>query len=237
MHVILRLLQSRSVHLSAKLTQIHPVLGWHMACLQPPLEQAPTGIWHCPMCPPLPPKIQTEFRSKIHITANQGLPSNFQPIHTASVVSTSYSHKPRMRTTTSRKGKGKAIFMDESEIKSPLTRRQHHPKRNSKVKVRTREKEEESELDPTPRTAKRMKLMGAIEQVNPSPSILGMLHQQPVPTVKMMPNPTPSKPAQPTTMKLPVQSNTQIKQPNAQRAGAIGETLVSVYVLDHASSA
>lgn len=25
--------------------------GWHMDCLQPPLEEAPPGTWHCPMCP------------------------------------------------------------------------------------------------------------------------------------------------------------------------------------------
>ncbi|KAF8134977.1 hypothetical protein EV363DRAFT_1160142 [Boletus edulis] len=27
--------------------------GWHMDCLQPPLEEEPPGQWHCPMCPPL----------------------------------------------------------------------------------------------------------------------------------------------------------------------------------------
>ncbi|OAX37996.1 hypothetical protein K503DRAFT_857010 [Rhizopogon vinicolor AM-OR11-026] len=26
--------------------------GWHMDCMQPPLEEAPPGTWHCPMCPP-----------------------------------------------------------------------------------------------------------------------------------------------------------------------------------------
>ncbi|KAG1773526.1 hypothetical protein EDD22DRAFT_207464 [Suillus occidentalis] len=26
--------------------------GWHMDCMQPPLEETPPGTWHCPMCPP-----------------------------------------------------------------------------------------------------------------------------------------------------------------------------------------
>lgn len=35
-------------------------LGWHMDCLQPPLDEEPPGQWHCPLCPllnmhPLPP--------------------------------------------------------------------------------------------------------------------------------------------------------------------------------------
>ncbi|KAG9315248.1 acyl-CoA N-acyltransferase [Chiua virens] len=32
--------------------------GWHMDCLQPPLDEEPPGQWHCPLCPPfhfLPP--------------------------------------------------------------------------------------------------------------------------------------------------------------------------------------
>lgn len=24
--------------------------GWHMACLQPPLQRVPEGVWICPMC-------------------------------------------------------------------------------------------------------------------------------------------------------------------------------------------
>lgn len=27
--------------------------GWHMDCLRPPLDKAPPGQWHCPLCPPL----------------------------------------------------------------------------------------------------------------------------------------------------------------------------------------
>ena len=30
-----------------------PSIGWHMDCLQPPLEEEPPGRWHCPLCPPL----------------------------------------------------------------------------------------------------------------------------------------------------------------------------------------
>ncbi|KAI6039819.1 hypothetical protein EDC04DRAFT_2681670 [Pisolithus marmoratus] len=31
----------------------HTNTGWHMDCLQPPLEKAPPGQWHCPRCPPI----------------------------------------------------------------------------------------------------------------------------------------------------------------------------------------
>ncbi|KAL4062857.1 hypothetical protein J3A83DRAFT_4108049 [Scleroderma citrinum] len=35
--------------------------GWHMDCLNPPLEKAPPGQWHCPGCPTLePPLIQPD---------------------------------------------------------------------------------------------------------------------------------------------------------------------------------
>ena len=140
-----------------------------MDCLQPPLEGAPTGKWHCPMCPTLSlsdflqapplPEIQTEFHPDIRITADQESPSNFHPARASSVASTSHSHDPQTRSASSRKGKGKAIFTDESEIESPLTRRQHRSKNNSKGKARMSEtEEEEQDPDPTPRAVKRMKL-------------------------------------------------------------------------------
>ena len=140
-----------------------------MDCLQPPLEEAPTGKWHCPMCPPLPlpaffqPQLptvlQAESHPDIHNSADQGSPSNFQPFRASSVASTSYSHEPQTRAASSRKGKGKAIFTDESEIESPLTRRQRRTRNDSRGRVRGSEtEEEEPEIDSTPRAIKRMKL-------------------------------------------------------------------------------
>jgi len=140
-----------------------------MDCLQPPLEEAPTGKWHCPMCPPLhfpgffqpelPPELQADSHPDIHNTTDQGSPSNCQPIRASSVASTSYSREPQTRAASSRKGKGKAIFTDESEIESPLTRRQRRAKKDSRGRVRTSEtEEEEPEMDSTPRAIKRMKL-------------------------------------------------------------------------------
>lgn len=176
-YLILRLLRSRSAHLSAVPTQTHRILGWHMDCLKPPLEEAPTGKWHCPMCPPLPPpefpqpphEIQTELHPDIHIATDQDSPSNFQLARASSVTSTSYSHEPQTRAVSSRKGKGKAIFTDESEVESPLTRRQHRAKNNSKGNTRTSETEEEDpDLDPTPRAIKRMKLKLGIQPPPPS---------------------------------------------------------------------
>ena len=140
-----------------------------MDCLQPPLEEAPTGKWHCPMCPPpslpaffqsqIPHELQAESYPEIHQTTDHGSPSNFQPIRASSVASTSYSHEPQTRAANSRKGKGKAIFTDESEIESPLTRRQRRARMDSRGRVRTSEtEEEEPEIDSTPRAVKRMKL-------------------------------------------------------------------------------
>lgn len=150
--------------MSAVSNQTHWIIGWHMDCLQPPLEDAPTGKWHCPRCPPLsppdflhgppPPEI---FHPDVHITG-RGLPSKFRPIRASSVASTSYSHELQTRGASNRKGKGKAIFTDESEIESPLTRRQRRAKNNSKGKARMSEtEEEEPERDFTPRAVKRMK--------------------------------------------------------------------------------
>ena len=140
-----------------------------MDCLHPPLEEAPTGKWHCPICPPLPlpgffqpqppPEIHAESYPDIHNTTDRGSPSNFQPVRASSVASTSYSHELQTRAASSRKGKGKAIFTDESEIESPLTRRQRRARKDSKGKVRMSEtEEEEPEIDSTPRAVKRMKL-------------------------------------------------------------------------------
>ena len=178
-YLILRLLRSRSAYLLAVPTQTHRISGWHMDCLQTPLEEAPTGKWHCPMCPllslpeflqaPPPPETRAELRPDIHITTDQESPSNFQPIRASSVASTSYSHEPQTRAASNRKGKGKAIFTDESEIESPLTRRQRRATNNSKGKARMSEtEEEEQEPEPTPRAIKRMKLKPGTQPPPPS---------------------------------------------------------------------
>lgn len=159
---------------SATPTLTHRIPGWHMDCLQPPLEGTPTGKWHCPMCSqlPLPEFLQPPppaIHPGIHIIPDQGSPSNFQPVRASSVASTSYSHEPQTRAASNRKGKGKAIFTDESEIESPLTRRQHRARNDSKGKSRMSEtEEEEPELDPTPRAAKRMKLKLSAQPPPPS---------------------------------------------------------------------
>jgi hypothetical protein len=162
--------------LSAVPTQTHRILGWHMDCLQPPLEEAPTGKWHCPVCPPLhlpellqPPPPEAEFHPDIHITTDQESPSNFQPARASSVASTSYSHEPQTRAASSRKGKGKAICTDESEVESPLTRRQRRAKNNNKGNSRMSEtEEEEPDPDPTPRAVKRMRLKLGTQPSPPS---------------------------------------------------------------------
>ena len=140
-----------------------------MDCLRPPLEEAPTGKWYCPRCAPPPPPenfqvlplpgIHAEFQPEMYAATDQGSPSSLQHIRASSVASTSYSHEPQTRAASSRKGKGKTILTDESEIDSPLTRRQRRAKNNDKGKVRMSEtEEEEQDLDPTPRAVKRMRL-------------------------------------------------------------------------------
>ncbi|KAG2341338.1 hypothetical protein BDR05DRAFT_936380 [Suillus weaverae] len=37
--------------------------GWHMDCMQPPLEETPPGTWHCPMCPPSLFPLESEVAS------------------------------------------------------------------------------------------------------------------------------------------------------------------------------
>ena len=138
-----------------------------MDCLEPPLEDAPTGKWRCYLCPSLsppaffqpqlPPELQADSHPE-HNTTDQGSPSNFQPIRALSVASTSYSHEPQTRATSGRKGKGKAIFADESEIESPLTRGQRRARKDSRGSGDERTEHEEPEMDSTPRAVKRMKL-------------------------------------------------------------------------------
>lgn len=41
-----------TLYRAAHLFTFPPLIGWHMDCLQPPLEEEPPGQWHCPLCPP-----------------------------------------------------------------------------------------------------------------------------------------------------------------------------------------
>ncbi|EGN99105.1 hypothetical protein SERLA73DRAFT_160636 [Serpula lacrymans var. lacrymans S7.3] len=54
--------------------------GWHMDCLQPPLQESPPGKWHCPYCPPVdqcyPPIFDPQFLSSQPETSNS---SNISP--------------------------------------------------------------------------------------------------------------------------------------------------------------
>ena len=154
--------------LSVVPNQTHRILGWHMDCLQPPLEEAPKGKWHCPMCPPLsvffqpqlPPEPQAESHPDRN-TADQGLHSNFQPLHASSDASTSYSHEPQTGTPSSHKGKGKAVPTNKLEPELPPTRRlrQRRARKQSRGGMRTSEtEEEEPEIDSTTKAVERTKL-------------------------------------------------------------------------------
>jgi hypothetical protein len=73
-----------------------------MDCLRPPLSESPPGKWHCPMCPPLD--------ANAMLYSETQLDPNALPFRDSSVASSSRS-VPRYKN----KGKGRAIFTDESE--------------------------------------------------------------------------------------------------------------------------
>jgi hypothetical protein len=113
--------------------------------------------------------IHPEVLPEIHTGTDQESPSSLQPVRASSVASTSYSHEPQTRAANNRKGKGKAIFTDESEVESPLTRRQRRAKNGGKGKARLSEtEEEERDHDPTPRAIKRMKLKLGTQPLPPN---------------------------------------------------------------------
>ncbi|KAF9466565.1 hypothetical protein BDZ94DRAFT_1288192 [Collybia nuda] len=108
--------------------------GWHMYCLIPPLQEPPTGKWHCPSCPPL--QLQLHYVSQPGYCPppehTKTLPDTPQP-RASSVASSSRSlaHLLRSDVKSMAKGKGKgkakAITTDESE-EDPDVSVEDHPK-------------------------------------------------------------------------------------------------------------
>jgi hypothetical protein len=117
--------------------------GWHMDCLQPPLSESPPGKWHCPICPPLDENGML-YSEPMHPT------EELRP-RDSSVASSSRSI-PRYKN----KGKGRAIFTDESEVDLDVQEvpsaikiraRQRHGR---KGKARAIPDEDEDEYDESP---------------------------------------------------------------------------------------
>ncbi|KAG5653382.1 hypothetical protein H0H81_000769 [Sphagnurus paluster] len=89
--------------------------GWHMDCLQPPIESAPKGRWHCIKCPPVPaeepePDMEPVYEHGQH------------EIRESSIASSSRSHIPkptRPKGKAKARGKAKAILVEDSDSEDP----------------------------------------------------------------------------------------------------------------------
>ncbi|KAG1831991.1 hypothetical protein DFJ58DRAFT_848085 [Suillus subalutaceus] len=53
--------------------------GWHMDCMQPPLEEMPPGTWHCPMCPPSFLPLESEVASITNSDPQDGDEATAEP--------------------------------------------------------------------------------------------------------------------------------------------------------------
>ncbi|KAI0077895.1 hypothetical protein K474DRAFT_1661128 [Panus rudis PR-1116 ss-1] len=108
--------------------------GWHMGCLDPPLTEEPPGNWYCPACQlplepepmelipepepepeliPIPPEPEADPLDPI----DPAILAADSAIRESSVASSSRSVLPSCTSSKSRrKGKGRAITTDDSEI-------------------------------------------------------------------------------------------------------------------------
>ena len=82
--------------------------GWHMDCLQPPLEDSPPGRWHCPMCPPLVPG--PDGLEYYHSPGQESQLIEDDEPEESMDPSSSRSH-----ASNKRKGKQKVITTDDSD--------------------------------------------------------------------------------------------------------------------------
>ncbi|KAL4252534.1 MYST (SAS/MOZ) family protein [Abortiporus biennis] len=140
--------------------------GWHMDCLSPPLGEAPTGKWFCPMCPqpPLPEEFPQQQTEQEVLEVQYSEPEPEIPIdpalREASVASSSRSVRNTVKQR--RKGKEKALAQttEESEVdieETPAITRRRKSMKSSRIKGKTpmREKAETADELQEPETVKR----------------------------------------------------------------------------------
>ncbi|PFH53093.1 hypothetical protein AMATHDRAFT_138384, partial [Amanita thiersii Skay4041] len=145
--------------------------GWHMYCMSPPIEEAPTGKWHCPQCPPLFPEPPVSHPSPNSYIPQAEDPQFIKPVRGSSVISSSSS----VASGAAYKGKGKAavvvVSTDDSESESDdmdvdamsaILRPRPPPKKQKKSKTRSSKQHSSTVYEapiesPAPST-KRMKL-------------------------------------------------------------------------------
>ncbi|KAG6861356.1 hypothetical protein C0995_001089 [Termitomyces sp. Mi166 len=82
--------------------------GWHMDCIQPPIQEAPKGRWHCPECPPLPSENES---LEVSMEERPMIPM----VREESVASSSRSHIPKGQTKGKSKGRPRAILPDDDQ--------------------------------------------------------------------------------------------------------------------------
>lgn len=101
--------------LSGKFTQAS---GWHMDCLQLQLEEAPSGDWNCPYCPPREYsqtlQDQSDFPTSVDPPQNSEFVAPSTPGARESLVASSSRSAPRT-VYNKQKGKSRAVATDESE--------------------------------------------------------------------------------------------------------------------------
>lgn len=141
------------------------IIGWHMDCVHPQIQEPPNGKWHCQECPPLP--LENEYA---HLQSDVFLPQ--QPPATptgreSSVASSSRSIAPAKSPTKPRgKGKGKAKITTDSDSEeidieeTPVTARgRGRPKPVKKTKPRASKAAQYSDdNEPSLVSSKRIKM-------------------------------------------------------------------------------
>ncbi|KAF9266517.1 hypothetical protein L218DRAFT_996694 [Marasmius fiardii PR-910] len=105
--------------------------GWHMDCLDPPLEEPPTGRWSCPQCPPVD-EFEVEDSEPEEVIVVDDTHSTDGPMRETSVASSSRSHIPpsqsRKIPKTKRRGRPPRPKPDseveevEVEVRTPARR-------------------------------------------------------------------------------------------------------------------
>lgn len=91
-----------------------------MDCLQPPLDEAPSGYWNCPNCPPRESQHAPQEQSNPFVSSDEPFGDFLSPptprARESSVASSSRSAPRAIYNKQKRKGKARAITTDESEV-------------------------------------------------------------------------------------------------------------------------
>ncbi|TFY75592.1 hypothetical protein EWM64_g8421, partial [Hericium alpestre] len=90
--------------------------GWHMDCLNPPIEESPPGKWHCPICSGMPSGLcgpsEEQRESQVPSDAETQEDRRESSVASSSRSQLQAPHKSRKKW----KGKHRAVTTDESEL-------------------------------------------------------------------------------------------------------------------------